>query len=141
MKKFLRTFAIASVLIMGISSNTFAAQSNSDLLGVRGGWSEDGGYFINVPTGSYNLLASSKPESHKATKEYQYAGKNVLATKVIGETEWEGVYHYTRARFESVFDGTPYADSDRQWGNDKTRAESDWYIADFAIAKTYYGNE
>ncbi|SDB95083.1 hypothetical protein SAMN04488112_10163 [Melghirimyces thermohalophilus] len=57
--------------------------------------------------------------------------------RAAGETTWNGVYHYTRARMESG--DQVITDSFRQWGWDYTNARSP-YANILYTAKTYYGN-
>ncbi|CAH8769574.1 hypothetical protein QJQ58_13545 [Paenibacillus dendritiformis] len=142
-KRGLPIVALATGLVIAsITPNTLIAQSIASKT-VAGGWDEKNGYFTisnNTPT-SLSLAASSP--KHEGSVESAYGGKNVLLERAVGKTTWEGVYHYSRARFEGRLTGKITADSDRVWGTSETEAYSDWidrFLTDWA-AKTYYGNE
>ena len=105
---------------------------------IYGGWSEDTGYFTLRQDNGISSFATSNP-IHRATKEYTRRGSAVYE-RVIADTTWPGVYHYSRARYESAISGRAEADSKRQWGVSKTQAISGWHPGDLDwVAKTYYG--
>ncbi|EJV74381.1 hypothetical protein [Bacillus cereus] len=85
-------------------------------------------------TQSSNLTYATNGVSHAGWAEYKN-GKR----RAVGETTWQGVYHYTRAQLK-FYDLTVMEDSGRQWDWNDTRAESPWGN-EFYSAKTFYGNE
>ncbi|WP_154665804.1 hypothetical protein [Paenibacillus pinihumi] len=130
---------VGSIALGSISLSSFAAQSNLQV--VSGGWSENEGYFVNyAPNLKSNSVVSSSNSTpvHYGRTESRERG-SVLERRVIADTKWLGVYHYSRARFENIFTGTPYADSGRVYGTSYTTAYSDWRDSTGEIAKTYYG--
>lgn len=115
-----------------ISTNVSAEVKGNENMEFIGGWSEDSGYWNTFD----QLKASNKPQKHWAKITRKSAG-GVVYTKVTGYTEWKGVKHYTRARFEGLF-GVE-GDSGRIYGYGKTQASSDWVDKFFTVAKTYWG--
>ncbi|WP_157277923.1 hypothetical protein [Paenibacillus taiwanensis] len=86
-------------------------------------------------------MASSEPEDHKATRINKEIG-SIHQSKLIGETWWSGMLHYTRARCEYVWPlSGNIGDTERVWGNNYTKAETEYVNADYAQARTYWGNE
>ncbi|MFD2671773.1 hypothetical protein ACFSUC_09155 [Marinicrinis sediminis] len=127
-------FGIVSASVMGGEGKITGSS------GISGGWSEEMGYYTNESVDGIVTMASNSPDNHKATKKYREAGSN-LETNLIGETWWSDEYHYTRARFEYVWPlSGNFADTGRIWGWDYTRAETEYVIADFSVAHTYWGN-
>ncbi|KLA31128.1 hypothetical protein [Bacillus cereus] len=83
---------------------------------------------------SINLNSAPKGVSHAGWAEYKNDKR-----RAVGETTWNGVYHYTRAQLKLVGFYVK-ADSGREWDWHKTRAESPWKN-EFYSAHTFYGNE
>lgn len=105
---------------------------------IYGGWSEDTGYFTLRQDSDISSFAIGNP-IHSATKDYTRRGSAVYE-RVIANTTWPGVYHYSRARYESAISGRAEADSGRVWGFGTTQAISGWHPGDLGwVAKTYYG--
>lgn len=122
-------------------SGTMLSSANAVTLDdptIYGGWSEDTGYFTLRQDSGFSSLATSNPV-HRATKDYTRRGSAVYE-RVIANTTWPGVYHYSRARYESAITGSEAADSGRVWGLGTTQAISGWHPGDLDwVAKTYYG--
>lgn len=142
MKKFVSTVLVSAAVLIVSSVTAFGNEETLSKAGsLSGGWSEERGYYINASS-NFAALSSSEPDDHKATKKYRQAGGSNVETKLIGETWWKGMRHYTRARFEYIWPLSGYlGDTDRVWGSDKTTAETDYLIADLTTAHTYWGNE
>ncbi|WP_156922216.1 hypothetical protein [Cohnella thermotolerans] len=136
-KKTIPSLVISFGLVFGFSSAiSFAAPLDR---GVQGGWSEIDGYFTVGSSNHFAALSSDEPDSHTGTVESRERG-NVIEERVVGETYWDGIYHYTRARFENIFTGSAKADSGRIYGWDHTIAYSSWLGDPIEfVGKTYYG--
>lgn len=122
----------------------------------EGGWVEDQGNWVMqdgqkvfTSSGEQNdftegttlqlatASASSSPDKHYATFK-QYSHSTYVGERVTAHTEWDEVYHYSRARYEG-FLGVE-GDSGRVWGNDITSATSGEVDPSFTKAHTYWGN-
>lgn len=79
--------------------------------------------------------SSSEPDYHNGWSEYY----DEHTERAVGETGWDGVYHYTRARMETLT-GTVKTDSGRIYGNDYTMAKSPYAGSEYS-ARTYWGTE
>ncbi|MCR8845715.1 hypothetical protein NQ117_18700 [Paenibacillus sp. SC116] len=120
-----------------ITPITYSAQSD-DLKNITGGWSERDGYF-----GGGISVTSMSTASHTGSVESKEVATGVLMSRAVGNTSWDTVYHYTRARFEGYVTGSVTGDSGRVWGWNTTEAKSDWidtFLTDY-VGKTYYGNQ
>lgn len=129
---------VASVCLACSVFITASTVANADVVG---GWSEEQGYFTNGVSnlsGDFTTYAS-KPK-HKAYKKSRLISSQP-SERVIGETTWTGVYHYSRARYEAWITKKPEADSGRVYGTNYTKATSGWHPGDLATAKTYYGKD
>ncbi|MCR6789978.1 MULTISPECIES: hypothetical protein [Bacillus cereus group] len=94
------------------------------------GWSELESDKGQLQHNNRNIAAGP---SHAGWAEYK-DGKR----RAVGETTWNGVYHYTRAQLQLYL--VVMEDSGRQWDWNDTRAESPWG-KEFYSARTWYGNE
>ncbi|PTX48305.1 hypothetical protein C8P63_14614 [Melghirimyces profundicolus] len=112
------------LICSSLSVPTFASESS----GVTGGWTEGEGYW------NANEVSTLAAEHHGWVEAHPY---DADLERAVGETYWDGVYHYTRARMETI-GGTPETDSGRQWDWDYTYAASP-YAAYTYVARTYYG--
>ena len=129
-----------TLLSICLACTVFGTISTSVDANVIGGWSEEEGYFTNDTsniTGEFATRAS-KPK-HKGYKQNKGIVGSQTYERVIGETTWTGVRHYSRARYEDWITKKPSADSKRVYGTSYTKATSGWHPGDFATAKTYYG--
>ncbi len=131
--KFVGTLAFVVSIVSVSPITSFAAE---------GGWTEGEGNWVgSSSTTNPNLISpmsSTTPDKHWAT--YDYKDENTyLAKRVVAHTNWTGMYHYSRARFESSIFGIE-GDSGRVWGMDKTVAYSGYVDPSFTVAHTYWGN-
>lgn len=128
-----------SLSAMCLAVAVFGAVSIPASADVIGGWSEEQGYFINDTLSSVSEFAAlASTATHKASFSYKKPGSQTYE-RVTGETTWSGVYHYSRARYETWLTGKAEADSGRVFGTGYSKATSGWHPGDFARAKTYYG--
>lgn len=134
MKK-IKGFIIAFTLTLGLVSQFSTIFANE-----TGGWSEVKGDFINFEKVNEESTYNYPQPIHKGYRE-----TSGMAARAVGETQWIGQYHYTRAMmtdsilgFESILQ-----DSGRKWGWNYTSAKSPWHTMTEMFkgsAKTYYGN-
>lgn len=131
--KLVGSLAFAVSLVSISPAISFAAE---------GGWTEGQGNWIgsnpNSTIMSVSLMSATKPDKHWATYDYK-SHSSYLAERVVAHTNWKGVYHYSRARYESKLVGIE-GDSGRVWGWDKTVAYSKYVDPAFSTAHTYWGN-
>lgn len=121
----IRKKLVQAVVVVGLlgAVPTMAFADTAET-GATGGWAEGEGYFTNS-------LAKATAK-HKGWKEVK--GKKYRA---VGETDWKGTRHYTRAQMVSRVTGYVYADSGRKWGTGFTRANSPY--TDNYQARSFYG--
>lgn len=133
------TLAFAATLFSATAMSSSAAE---------GGWTEgEGNWSSNTYSSKFGPSlseqypgggGSTSPESHYATFNYKNYS-SYQAKQVVAHTSWSGVYHYSRARFESSLFGVS-GDSGRKWGTGSTVAYSSFVDPAGSIAKTYWGN-
>lgn len=142
------------ITVIGLSVVTLnLSPVNSEA--AEGGWVEDQGNWVmqdeqkvfkssgekDIAKGTSlqfaTASASSSPEKHYATFK-KYTHSSYVGERVTAHTEWDEVYHYSRARYEG-FHGVE-GDSGRVWGNDVTAATSGEVDPAFTKAHTYWGN-
>lgn len=118
---------VASIgLLSAVPSISLAEENNAS-----GGWTEENGYWSNVVNSEFETYSS--PDNHVGWKE-----SNGKEYRAVGETDWKGKRHYTRAQMINRITGYVYADSDRVWGTDRTVAKSPW--TDNWRAITFWGS-
>ncbi|MCY9515265.1 hypothetical protein [Paenibacillus apiarius] len=131
--------AVLSLSLVVAAVPGFASTSHHK---VSGGWSETGGYFINVPSGFVGTLDSSSPDKHEGKRlSQEITGSGDYRYAAYGETTWKDTYHYTTARMEDNKDNVR-STSGRQWGTGYTTAQSPWYtpkLFEWTQARTYWG--
>lgn len=133
-----------TLLSICLACTVFGTASTAVDANVIGGWSEEEGYFTNDRSSMMGEFATHVFKSdpiHKGYKQNRQVVGSQPYERVVGETTWTGVYHYTRARYEKWVTNRPEADSGQVFGSNRTKAISGWHPGDFATAKTYYGKE
>lgn len=119
-------------LLIGFSNSALATPSLPDET-VKGGWSEDKGYFSTAER-------TISPSAEVIVDHVGWTEKNSWgAERAVGTTWWKETYHYTRARME-LPGGNAVTDSGRQYGYENTYAASP-YAASTYMGKTYYGKD
>ncbi|MGR6764699.1 hypothetical protein ACU1JV_23210 [Paenibacillus sp. T2-29] len=131
-KKKLVQLLAGFAFLIGFSNSALATPSSPDET-VKGGWSEDGGYFSTTER-------KISPSAEVIVDHNGWAEKNSWgAERAVGTTWWKDTYHYTRARME-LPGGNAVTDSGRQYGYVNTYAASPYADPNF-LAKTYYGKD
>lgn len=109
-------------------------------LAAEGGWTEGQGNWIGSSSSdSFSILSSTTPDKHWATFDYKDMS-SYLAERVVAHTNWKGVSHYSRARYEGKILGIS-GDSGRVYGIDSTVAYSKYVDPAMGTAHTYWGND
>lgn len=130
--------SVKNVIIFTLSLLLSVSVAPAMISAAEGGWVEGEGYW-EKSTDSKSIMSGS-PESHEGYREAGEDHGTYVDMRVVGETEWKGKYHFTRARWEKYFTRTPVADSGRVWGYDSTIAKSGWIVDTFLRhASTYWG--
>lgn len=119
-------------------ATSVASSSPITSLAAEGGWTEGEGYWVGSSSSdNISLMSTTQPDKHWATFDYKDM-TSYLAERVVAHTNWEGEYHYSRARYEGSL-GIE-GDSGRIWGQDQTVAYSKYVDPAFTTAHTYWGN-
>ncbi|MGE7022099.1 hypothetical protein [Solibacillus cecembensis] len=119
------------------TDTSFDKVTDEEIGTVYGGWSEDTGYFTNSSLLERSISLLSTP-NHSAERQWN-EGTTLPYERIVATTTWDGVYHYSRARYENLF-GNVEADSKRVYGTGKTKATSGWHSGGGSYAgKSYYG--